>query len=81
MGIWWANSQAAPSGQEKLPCTRPHNLPKRMADNEWLAGQLNHLTREQESKFLEFKHLCVKEGYIVQRKDENGTDYDDAMLL
>ncbi|RHZ62480.1 SEC14 family lipid-binding protein [Aspergillus thermomutatus] len=83
MGIWWGSSQTGYqlAGEEKLHLTYPTTSPSGIADNEWLSGQLNHLTREQESKFLEFKHLCEEEGYFVPRRDGKEADYDNAMLL
>lgn len=33
------------------------------AGTEWLAGQLHHLTPEQEGKLTEFKEFCAQKGY------------------
>lgn len=52
------------------------------AGTAWLAGHLNHLTPEQEQKFVEFKAQVEEKGYYKPKKE--GTDvpsHSDATLL
>lgn len=48
------------------------------------AGQLGHLTPEQEKAFTEFKQLCAEKGiYTHAEPGENGklASHDDILLM
>ncbi|BDD59623.1 hypothetical protein MAP00_004819 [Monascus purpureus] len=51
------------------------------ASEAWLAGHLNHLTEEQEQKFVEFKKVCEERGYYKPSCEEGGPSHDDATML
>lgn len=48
------------------------------------AGQLGHLTPEQEAAFAEFKQLCAEKGlYTPAEEGEHGkpASHDDILLM
>ena len=48
------------------------------------AGQLGHLTPEQEKAFVEFKQLCAEKGiYTLAEAGENGKParHDDILMM
>lgn len=49
-----------------------------------LAGQLGHLTPEQEKAFVEFKQLCAENGVYTPAEDgENGkpASHHDILMM
>ncbi|KAF3395936.1 SEC14 cytosolic factor [Penicillium rolfsii] len=57
------------------------------AGTAWLAGHLNHLTPEQEEKFVEFKGVCAERKYYTpaveaaQGVEAVPASHDDATML
>ncbi|KAE8391586.1 CRAL-TRIO domain-containing protein [Aspergillus alliaceus] len=82
MVLFWRNPEAHNSlVDENSAFGMPKNSSRQDTEAKWMAGQLNHLTQEQDSKLLRFRNLCEQHGYCKAQTNDEWTDNDRAILL
>ncbi|KAE8334516.1 hypothetical protein BDV24DRAFT_170107 [Aspergillus arachidicola] len=83
MVLLWRRSLAAqpPLVDEKSASNYRKNSSRPDTETEWMVGQLNHLTLEQESKFLKFQDQCKEYGYSKSQDEDQFVEYERATLL
>lgn len=91
--LWRTKSQHSQASEQDLARTvsasknDPSAAATQAASTAWLAGHLNHLTPEQEEKFVEFKNVCAEREYYTpaveaaEGVEAAPASHDDATML